>query len=551
MNIGGTDLVRQLDRGTDFIQSAFQSSQGIVESKVPTLIFKGVVIDINFKTTSNYLQAALNPPFSVYAKLIGYDDDTDVPEHQIEKTYYPPLLPMHNLCVPEIGEEVLILKETPEISAAGYYVGRVNDSTALNISYARSYVGDQHNTANVYKYGFSFDVKKLREKYEAHSPSSKFKNISIPVTYGDVVQQGRSKTYVRHSFNRNNKDGVLEQGILEEGQLSNKRIQNNYTSMGKGRNVQLMEKGLSISPNTLQQQYNSGQDGNITDMLQSQNEIPIQNYDPSIGITRTKTIHFVDTSIKKLGDYNIQSDPHQDQPDSLDSDEKAMIVNIADEIYNISSREEAGGLYRQVLGEKLIKHQQYTNELMKSMLDSLSGMADTMQIFLGAFVEHEHALPKIELNLEKTIKHKDKYVQPAKYMAQEPEIIKIPARRIRVRTGTRPTGQPIYDYTTVPGFTKTFPRPPKLTQPARTRSRNVSQKINFEAIIGGSEDPRFTAPIETDSGDVEKPSSMGLKTQTIGKNNDSLIELFSEQKEVLNKLFIRATDFLSKNQFVN
>ena len=50
---------------------------------------------------------------------------------------------------------------------------------------------------------------------------------------------------------------------------------------------------------------------------------------------------------------------------------------------------------------------------MKSMLDSLSGMADTMQIFLGAFVEHEHALPEIELNLAKTIKHKDKYVQPA------------------------------------------------------------------------------------------------------------------------------------------
>jgi len=136
-------------------------------------------------------------------------------------------------------------------------------------------------------------------------------------------------------------------------------------------------------------------------------------------------------------------------------------------------------------------------------------------------------------------------------MAQEPEIIKIPARRIRVRTGRAPGGQPIYGYTTVPGFTKTMPRPPKLTQPARTRSRNVSQQINFEAIIGGSEDPRFTAPVETNSGDVEKPSPMGLKTQTIGKNNDNLIELFSEQKEDLNKLFIRATDFLSKNQFVN
>ena len=61
MKIGGDDFVRQMDRGADFVQTAFQSSQGIVESKVPTLIFKGVVIDINFKTTSTYLQAAMNP----------------------------------------------------------------------------------------------------------------------------------------------------------------------------------------------------------------------------------------------------------------------------------------------------------------------------------------------------------------------------------------------------------------------------------------------------------------------------------------------------------
>ena len=552
MKIGGDDLVRQLDRGTDFIQTTFQSSQGIVDSKVPTLIFKGIVIDINFKTTSNYLQAAMNPPFSVYAKLIGIDDDTDVPEYQIEKTYYPPLSPMHNLCIPEIGEEVLILKETPEITAAGYYVGRVNDTTALNISYARSYVGDQHNnTANIYKYGFSFDVEKLRKKYEKHSPSSKFKNISIPVTYGDVVQQGRSKTYVRHSFNRNNKDGVLEQGILEEGQLSDKRIQNNYSFIGKGHNTQMMEKGLSITPNALQEQFTKGQTGNISNMLQSENDVPMQSYDPSIGITRTKTIHFVDTSIKRLGEYSIQSDPHKTQPDNLNSEEKAMIVNIADEIYNISSREEGGMLFRQVLGEKLINHQLQTKELMKVMLDGLSGMADTMQIFLGAFIEHEHALPKIELNLEKTIKHKDRYVQPARYAPQSPEIINIPARRIRVKTGETWSGEAIYGHATVPGFTKTVERPPKLMQAAATKTRNVSQQINFEAIIGGSEDPRFTAPIETNTGDVENPSAMGLMTQTIDENSDDLIEMFSRQKEVLDRLFIRATDFLSKNQFVN
>ena len=61
-----------------------------------------------------------------------------------------------------------------------------------------------------------------------------------------------------------------------------------------------------------------------------------------------------------------------------------------------------------MLGEKLIAHQQQTTEMIKIMLDGLSGMADTMQVFLGAFIDHDHALPKIELNLEKTIKHRDR-----------------------------------------------------------------------------------------------------------------------------------------------
>ena len=112
-------------------------------------------------------------------------------------------------------------------------------------------------------------------------------------------------------------------------------------------------------------------------------------------------------------------------------------------------------------------------------------------------------------------------------------------------------GKPIYGYSTIPGFTKSVERSPKLVQAARTRSRNISQQINFEAIIGGEEDPRFTAPIETDSGNVEKPSPMGLKTQSIDEAAEGLVELFSAQKEVLTRLFIRANDFLSKNQFVN
>ena len=127
----------------------------------------------------------------------------------------------------------------------------------------------------------------------------------------------------------------------------------------------------------------------------------------------------------------------------------------------------------------------------------------------------------------------------------------MPDKTIRVRTGTSRQGRAIYINTTIPGFTRSIERPPKLVQPARTQTRTSSQKINFEAIIGGEEDPRFTAPIETDNGNVEHPASLGLKTQQINMDTENLIDAFNNQKQQLNLIFNKATDFLSRNQFIN
>ena len=155
---------------------------------------------------------------------------------------------------------------------------------------------------------------------------------------------------------------------------------------------------------------------------------------------------------------------------------------LSDEIYNISTRNISSTLYRQVLGEKLISHQKQTNNLIGSMLNGLTGLAETVQVLLDAFIEHEHALPKVELNLEKTIKSKDLYVVPARYQPQPPQEIRVPSKRIRVRTGTM-DGMAIYSYTTIPGFTRMVERPPKLVRRQQWRTRTRSQKINFESII--------------------------------------------------------------------
>ena len=516
MKVGGEPLQQEFNRGYDFILNTYGSAENIMPSKNDQqLIQRGIVIDIDFDIGKNYRLAAAQPPFSIYAKIIGEDLDVEDPTLEAQKIFYPPFLPVHNLCVPEIGEEILIMREGTSPSTQGYYIGRLGNTSTLNYFPARQYMDSQEGgeTGPEYKYGFTFDVNALRRRKLFETPSNEIKCISIPVTYGDVVQQGRSQSYIRHSFNKNNKKGVLEQGLRFQQQNIPNPLNNNVLFGGRD----------------------------------------ASSYDPSIGETATKSIHFVDTSIKRLGDYKLATilpdDPEQDNINNVE--DKSMIANLSEEIYNISTRNVSSTIYRQVLGEKLVSHQKQTNNLISSMLDGLTGLTETIQVLLNAFIEHEHALPRVDLNLEKTITASDRYVVPAQYEPQSPQEIRVPDKTVRVRTGTSRQGRAIYRNTTIPGFTRSIERPPKLVQPARTQTRTSSQKINFEAIIGGEEDPRFTAPIETDNGNVEHPASLGLKTQQINTDTENLIDAFNNQKQQLNLIFNKATDFLSRNQFIN
>jgi len=601
MRQGGEDLLRQFNKGTDYIQSSFMSSEGIFNKNVPNFIYKGIVIDVNFERTAPTTTASMVPPFSVYAKIIGMDEDVGFPETQSNRVYYPPLFPIHNLCIPEIGEEILILKESSEESSIGYYIGRVNDSTPLNISYARDYIATNDTaTNNEFRYGFSFDVKKLRKKYEHMMPSDETSNISIPLIFGDVVQQGRSKTYLRHSFNRNNKKGVLEQGISLPGQLAAKEIKNSFKYVGDGFNNKVFDNASVLTTDLHEDteeviQYTDVFDPDIN---LPKNKKTLKSFDPSIGETSTKTIHFVDSSIMRLGNYSFQSVKGEIQSD-LQGEDRSIIANIADEIYNISSKEISGALYRQVLGEKLVTQQQQTYNLLKEVLTTVQGFAQTTQTLLDAFIDHTHALPKIELNLEKTIKSKDRYRTEPRIIQQPPQIITTPAKYFRVPTGNTssvrlPDGSyrevPSYSYQTIPGSKISVPTPPKII-PGRFRSKNVKQKINFEAIIGGEENPRFTAPIQLNvepekaikplfghasslqaellqqaMGNPQEPittggetsikesktlTELGEKTSTVSDSLEKVMTSFENQQENLDALSLKIANFLSKHQFVN
>jgi len=548
MNRGPTSTFRYNNRAADYIQSSFNISKGVTQL-APTLIFKGVVIDVDFEAIKSTTFASMTPPFSVFAKIIGMDDDVINPSNESNKIYYPPLFPMHTICIPEIGEEVLILKENSESSSQGYYIGRVNDSSPLNISYARDYVAtNDAETNNRYRYGFSFDVRELREKFLHKMPESTDGNFSIPMTYGDVVQQGRTKTYLRHSFNRNNKKGVLEQGIRMDGQLLSRDQVNSFD----------YERVSDLAGDFDVYLTDDGEDS--TGVVQPAKKL-IRSVDPSIGVTKTKSIHLVDSSIRRLGDYTYQSFYGNKQTGDLEGDDKGMIVNIAEEIYNISSRNVGGALYRQVLGEKLVTQQQQSLNLMKEVMNTVSEFASSTQTLLDAFLDHTHALPKIELNLEKTIEMKDIYSTPPRVRRQPNLVVNLPGKMIMVPRPHSPLGP---ERIWVPGGKTSIPQPPKIVSRGRMRVRTRKQEINFEAIIGGAENPRFTAPVQTDKNPAASidqipggpmtnrgKTELGMKTATINTDLEKIIDKFTTQRERLNELTLKVNQFLSKNQFVN
>ena len=285
-------------------------------------------------------------------------------------------------------------------------------------------------------------------------------------------------------------------------------------------------------------------------------QIYLKSYDPSIGETSTKTIHFIDSSIKRLGDYNFQSEKGTLEHE-IESPDRSMIANLADEIYNISLQDSTGALYRQVLGEKLVTQQEQTFNLLKEVLTTVEGFAKTTQLLLDTFMDHTHALPKIELNLEKEVKSKDLYRTAARSIKQPDQTVRTPSRQVRIPTGkTRKGGYqnrqdiPVYNTITIPGSVTTIKQPPRII-PGRMVARSVKQKINFEAIIGGAENPRFTAPIQTDSGDPQHPSALGVKTTNIHESLEKVLTSFSAQQERLNNLSSKISAFLSNNQFIN
>ena len=97
MNHGPANIFRQLNKANDYIQNSYNIADGVTKT-TPTLIFKGVVIEVDFGTIKSTTYASMVPPFSVFAKIIiPTMDPTSTSQHRAEtrtKTKMKMVVPM-------------------------------------------------------------------------------------------------------------------------------------------------------------------------------------------------------------------------------------------------------------------------------------------------------------------------------------------------------------------------------------------------------------------------------------------------------------------------
>ena len=472
--------------------------------KTPELFImsRAIVISVKLGTEISDAAASTFPQFSINARVIGEDLSSNTPENDLPK-WFCPLMPNCFFAIPEIGEQILVIRETTKLNSKGYWIGRINDTDDVSLKLANNHSA-RTNPSPKARYSMPFDVRQVNARSDQpHSANSK-RTFQLPASLGDVVMQGRNGSYIRNSYNPIYKDrpGLLEMGLLE---------QRPYRSSGT----------------------------------------------PTIGSTKTKTVHFSDTIptdvTEKLRKFTTSTD---------DGLKKNFIVNIADEIYSFSKSFDAEeNMYRSVLGEKLNQYFEDQNILINNLIEISKTLVETVDELFNSYLNHEHTIPEINIDIpDKTIVDKQTVNLGFRSVPQPRQRVFIPAssvtvpgsgavfetvtefpadqppRRVRKLVARGTPGTTI----TIPSKFITVPSPPKTIN-LGYRVRTFRRRINFDSIsIGGNENPRFTTPIETTS-----------TTAKIQNNLSSVSDNFETVKAQFQGLLIGLENNLSKRNFIN
>ena len=466
------------------------------------ILNRAIVISVKLGIDVSPQGSASLPQFSINARIIGEDLSSESPENEAPR-WYAPFMPNTIISVPEVGEQVFVIRETTLNNSKGYWMARVNDTDRVSTKLANDQNADK-NPEPLSRYGMRFDVAKINN--ESRQPSSKAgRNVfQLPLNLGDVLMQGRSGSYIRHSYLPlyNNKPGTLEMGILE-----NRPYQRNPLG--------------------------------------------------TVGSTKTKTVHFSDARPTDITPLLEKVTNEVDETDVR----RDFIVNIAEEIYNLSSTKDAQSrMHSMVLGEKLNNYFETQDNMLRSFVSTTTEILDVIEELFNSYIDHEHALPEINIDIpDKEVLDKQVVNRGVRLIPQPSRRVFVPAQRVSVpgsgdvyetRTIMTPVG-PRQDRRLVakgtPGSTVTIPSK-FITVPTPPKAVNLGyrtvvkrRRIKFDDIsIGGEDNPRFTVPIETNE-----------TTDEVQTNINTLRDKFNGVRNRFISLTKTLSEHLSNRNFLN
>tara|TARA_Y100000310_G_C20703883_1_gene832813 strand:- start:17238 stop:18638 length:1401 start_codon:yes stop_codon:yes gene_type:complete len=370
--------------GQRFIEGAYQSSL----NKTDFILSNGIVLDVLRDVNFDKESTKVLPQYSIKAKIIGegvlVEQEDDVFSSSEVDDWYVPLLSTHTISLPEIGEEILIIRETTESDSKGYWIGRVNNSPWLSTHL----VGDNNSQDALGETGLDIDVVGMNDINNDIQPERTIRNTGVPALLGDVIQQGRTRTFIRHSFSpRRSKRGILEMGIMNRDFYA---LRDNIATIGR---------------------------------------------------TATKVIHVEKGKLSDIGSLKkvtpvakIISTPLGTRMINDKDAVRNFIATIADETYTISLEQDAErSLNRHVLGEKLVLYEENIGAIFAQTLDKLGDVVTSIEDFLNHFLNHTHAIPEINFQIpDKEIKFRDSRRDPDTLVYQRPSVVEVDGRTISI-----------------------------------------------------------------------------------------------------------------------
>lgn len=197
--------------GKSFIKQTFGAAKGWDSyQSSDDILLLGLVTSVNLNIFGS--ASSLIPPASIKAKLINYDFSKT--GNSTNDPWYPPLLPINFLVLPEVGEEVWLIKQVTGAGSNIFWIGKKNNTNYINKFLAGN---DKSKALSVNeRVGINVDP----EKIQIDATQTKTNITSVPLKHGDIVMQGRTDSYIRHSFSDENKEGILEVGIKKRQPLA-------------------------------------------------------------------------------------------------------------------------------------------------------------------------------------------------------------------------------------------------------------------------------------------------------------------------------------------